>query len=65
MNEQKQETTLQDNENSIADLEPACEISGGATVWTGNVILSTANTYEGATQGRGAFVISTDKIGPS
>ena len=64
MNEQKEEAKPQ-NENSIADLEPACEVSGGSTVSPGTLILSTANTYEGATQGRGAFVISTDKIGPS
>lgn len=65
MNEHKEETMAQDNENSIADLEPACEVSGGATVGTGTLILTNANTYQGGTQGRGILVTSTDLIGPS
>ena len=45
----------------LTDLEPNGEVIGGA--WTGALTLGADSTI-GATQGRGAFVISTDKTGP-
>ena len=53
----------------LADLEPTGEVKGGISgsdlikIGKGELTLG-ANSTSGATQGRGQFTISTDRIGP-